>query len=77
MNGRTYNNISRFQTKIKIVNFNIFKNLKDNFTIRKPQIFRNMKYKTFRIMAYIFLMDMAFVFIFPFLYMIVTSIKKW
>ena len=36
----------------------------------------NIKYNVFRTATYILMIDMAFVFLFPFIYMIVTSIKN-
>jgi multiple sugar transport system permease protein len=51
------------------------KNIKTETTIGL-KISGNLKHKTYRIATYILLLDMTFVFAFPFLYMLVTSIKN-
>ncbi|HOJ09076.1 MAG TPA: hypothetical protein PK733_00595, partial [Clostridiales bacterium] len=51
----------------------IINNIKSKLVIKRTG---NIKHNVFRGATYLLMLDMAFVFLFPFLYMVVTSIKS-
>lgn len=77
MKEKIFNNASGIATKSRgYSNFINISTIRQKIPAPILHIFGNMRFKFFRLAAYILLLDMAFVFAFPFLYMVITSMKN-